>query len=90
MTDDLLAPNQPFYSSERVEQRLREEIERLRAEVATARNSLAVADSALAALRKRVDEAEVVEIQKMPASAFGVFCLSPQWVGKRVRLVVEE
>jgi hypothetical protein len=38
---DLLAPNMPFHSRERTEQRLRDEIERLRAEVATLRDQLA-------------------------------------------------
>ncbi len=39
-------------------------------------------------LRRRIAEAEVVTIQSMPSSAFGVFVLAPEWVGKHVALVV--
>jgi hypothetical protein len=41
-------------------------------------------------LRRRIADSELVTIEKMPGSAFGVFVLDSAWVGKRIRLVVEE
>lgn len=36
----------------------------------------------------REREAQTVTIAQMPSSAFGVFVLEPEWVGKRVALVL--